>query len=218
MSKKRTRKAGKAPAEVTRSSKYQKPGDTPDQIIRRLKATVARQRKALIAAEADRVVNESAPEFDDTELDLEPPIEQVQPARRASDPKPRVRSIVEQNRVITPRGQFPTLETALKSGNTNRRIVSAKPALPSHFAAVIHPTPHVKELFQKRMRGKGGFQSFHAMLASRMQENGELVLDPAEFHRLVNYAANYGEGGFQSALRWLTTLWVSENLPQIASH
>lgn len=76
----------------------------------------------------------------------------------------------------------------------------------------IHPTPYVRSLFAKPRRGLGGFQSLHAALQHRMGGSKTLDLSGKDFARVINYAVNYGEGGFQQSLRWLVALWAAENL------
>lgn len=80
---------------------------------------------------------------------------------------------------------------------------------------VIHPTPYVRSLFSRQRRGLGGFQSLHQALQDRMAGSKELVLTPSDFGRVINYAVNYGEGGFQQSLRWLVALWAAENLSPV---
>lgn len=76
----------------------------------------------------------------------------------------------------------------------------------------IHPSAYVRSLFAQRRRGLGGFQSLHNALQNRMGGTRELTLTAADFRRIVNYAVNYGEGGFQQSLRWLVAQAVAETL------
>jgi hypothetical protein len=76
----------------------------------------------------------------------------------------------------------------------------------------IHPSAYVRGLFARQRRGLGGFQSLHAALQHRMGGTRELTLTAADFKRIVNYAVNYGEGGFQQSLRWLVAQAVAEQM------
>ena len=92
---------------------------------------------------------------------------------------------------------------------------TAKPTIKGGI--VIHPTPYVRSLFSKQRRGLGGFQSLHAALQERMAGSKEMVLSEVDFARIIHYAVNYGEGGFQQSLRWLVALWAAENVaPQLS--
>lgn len=100
-----------------------------------------------------------------------------------------------------------------------RRAVEAdgrkfKPAAIAEPTAqiIIRPTAYVRSLFAKQRRGLGGFQSLHAAIQNRMAGSKVLALSPSDYARIVNYAVNYGEGGFQQSLRWLIALSVAESL------
>lgn len=103
-------------------------------------------------------------------------------------------------------GTIHSLKSA-PNGNGNSSAFNSLPPI-----ITIHPTPYVRSLFAKQRRGLGGFQSLHSALQNRMGGSRELSLNPQDFARVVNYATNYGEGGFQQSLRWLVALWAAENI------
>ena len=70
---------------------------------------------------------------------------------------------------------------------------------------VAELTPDQVEYLSRPLRGQGGYQSLLARLQSNM--NGtrlRLTLDDCE--KVVRYASQYGQGGFQERLRSIVQL------------
>lgn len=81
----------------------------------------------------------------------------------------------------------------------------------THIDVVV--TRDVQEFFKDaQINGHGGFQSLCRGIAERMGRGRVLKLEPNEFRRIVRYASDYGEGGFQQRLRKIVTQWVNQNL------
>jgi hypothetical protein len=65
-------------------------------------------------------------------------------------------------------------------------------------------TPEARAFFTAVVpRTRGGFQSLKRMLAVRLAASETLHLSREEFERLVRYATDYGDGGYQRQLRQL---------------
>lgn len=79
------------------------------------------------------------------------------------------------------------------------------------FRVVV--TPEVRDFFTSAIiNGQGGFQRLVRMLADRLAADKSLHLSPEEFTRIVRYATEYGDGGYQLRLRKIVTSWVAQNL------
>lgn len=69
----------------------------------------------------------------------------------------------------------------------------------------IRLTAEAIEHLSRPVRGSGGFQS----LLRRLQANfdsatGELAISESDTEKLIRYAINYGQGGFQDRLKTQT--------------
>ena len=70
---------------------------------------------------------------------------------------------------------------------------------------VVELTPDQVEYLSRPLRGQGGYQSLLARLQSNM--NGtRLRLTRDDCERVVRYATQYGQGGFQERLRSIVQL------------
>lgn len=78
-------------------------------------------------------------------------------------------------------------------------------------------TPEVRHMIESHIHGSGGFQSLCKRIATKaaLDPNDVAKLSVDEFKRLVTYAANYGEGGYQQRFRQLLALWASQHLNEI---
>lgn len=73
-------------------------------------------------------------------------------------------------------------------------------------------TSELKKSFkQLDIRGHGGFQSFCTNLREEIMTKDYLVMEPDLFKRIIRYATQYGEGGFQQRLRMLLALWTAQH-------
>ena len=70
---------------------------------------------------------------------------------------------------------------------------------------VVELTPDQEEYLNRPIRGQGGYQSFLTRLQDNMAGN-LLRLSRADCEKVVRYATQYGEGGFQGRLRFIVQL------------
>ena len=72
-------------------------------------------------------------------------------------------------------------------------------------AIVVKLTPDQVYFLNRRLGGQGGYQSLLARLQSNM--NGNLLrLTQDDCEKMVRYATQYGQGGFQERLRSIVQL------------
>lgn len=77
-------------------------------------------------------------------------------------------------------------------------------------------TPDVRQFFTaSAVNGQGGFQSLCRTLHDRLAATNILRLDSSEFGRIVRYANDYGDGGFQTRLRRIIASWVAQNFSSL---
>lgn len=76
---------------------------------------------------------------------------------------------------------------------------------------IVVPTDVRRFFVDAVITGQGGYQSLCRMLAERLQTSAVLKLDRTEFVRVLHYATDYGDGGFQSRLRKMVVAWMSQN-------
>lgn len=89
--------------------------------------------------------------------------------------------------------------------------MAASAATAKSFVIVV--TPEVREFFTTAVvNGQGGFQRLVRKLAEQLTDSKTLRLSPEEFQRIVRYATEYGDGGYQLRLRKIVVSWVAQNL------
>ena len=90
------------------------------------------------------------------------------------------------------------------------------PAASSQRSYEVVVTPEVREFFTEVIvSGSGGFQRLVRMLAERLETSATLQLSGEEFQRIVRYATNYGDGGYQLRLRKIVVSWVAQNIDRV---
>lgn len=90
------------------------------------------------------------------------------------------------------------------------------PVTSTHKSFNVVVTSEVREFFTEVIiNGNGGFQRLVRMLAERLETSAVLNLSPEEFQRIVRYATEYGDGGYQLRLRKIVCSWVAQNIDQV---
>lgn len=70
----------------------------------------------------------------------------------------------------------------------------------------------IRDYFAGRhTQGQGGFQTLGRMLQERLANSRTLRVTPEEFARIVHYARNYGDGGYQTRLRMIIVEFVAQH-------
>ncbi len=70
---------------------------------------------------------------------------------------------------------------------------------------VVELTPDQVDFLNRRLRGQGGYQSLLARLQSNINRNF-LRLTQDDCEKVVRYATQYGQGGFQERLKSIVQL------------
>ncbi len=101
--------------------------------------------------------------------------------------------------------------TVLAGGGRLTPMSAAASSSSSSLITIVLSSELRDYFAESQFRGQGGFQSLGRLLAERLQTSKVLRLTPEELARVVHYARNYGNGGFQSKLRELIVEYVAQH-------
>jgi len=74
----------------------------------------------------------------------------------------------------------------------------------------------VRTFFEEvSVNGHGGFQGLARALQEQLETSANLHLTPDEFRRIVRYATNYGDGGYQQKFRKIVCSWVAQHADKL---
>jgi hypothetical protein len=74
----------------------------------------------------------------------------------------------------------------------------------------------VRTFFEEvSVNGHGGFQGLARALQEQLETSAVLHLTPDEFRRIVRYATDYGDGGYQQKFRKIVCSWVAQHADKL---